>query len=99
FYLRGPRQIFVLILLGSDAQLERDVRRFYGKRGIQLRQSYPIPKAEGGGLGLGLVFPMPSLLVEVAEVTGELLRAVSGVADPDFHFRYYQPGAPARASD
>ena len=96
FYLRGLRQVFVLILLGSDAQLERTVRQFYGRRGIQPRQRYPIPRQEGGGLGWGLVFPMPSLLVEVAEVTGELLRVAGGGPDADFHFRYYQPVAPAR---
>lgn len=92
FYLRGTGRVFVLILIASEARLERAVRRFFEKRGVPPVQCYPIPKQQGGGLGWGLVFPMPSLTAEAALVTSELFRN-AGVAGEgaDFHFRYYQP--------
>jgi hypothetical protein len=92
FYLRGGGQVFVLILIASDPALEAAVRSFYAKRGIQPVQTYPIPKQEGGGLGWGLVFPMPSLSIETAHLTGELLSHLSSAGqEVELHFRYYQP--------
>jgi hypothetical protein len=89
FYRRGSDRMFVLILTASQTGLEQAVREFFARRGISPLQSYPIPRQEGGGLGCGLVFPLPALVAEASRVTGELLRVVCQEEAPDFHFRYY----------
>jgi hypothetical protein len=97
-YLGAGSRIFVLILIGHDARLQEAVRSFYVERGIQPSHTYPIPKQEGGGLGCGLVFPMPPLEVETAQLTGDLFRSISRRGDEvELLFRLYQPVAPRPA--
>jgi len=92
FYLRGSSRVFVLILIAQNASLERAVRGFYHEHGIEPVQAYPIPKQEGGGLGWGLVFPMPSVPIETAQLTHDLFRTISAEGEQaEFQFRYYQP--------
>jgi hypothetical protein len=92
FYLRGAERVFVLILIANNPKLERAVRSFYRERGILPVRSYPIPKQEGGGLGWGLVFPMPSLPIETVRLTSDLLRTTSSAGEEaELRFRYYQP--------
>lgn len=96
FYRRGLRGLEALILIASDAALERAVRGFFRRQQLEPTRTYPIPKGEGWGLGWGLLYPMPSLLQEVSQVTGDLFRAID-CAEADLHFRFYQVAPPIQA--
>jgi hypothetical protein len=97
FYRRGGHRWQALVLIASDAALERAVRDYFNRRHLEPSRAYPIPKGEGRGLSWGLVYPLPGLLQEVAQLTGELFRATLG-QEPDLHFRFYEVAPPSRGA-